>query len=147
MKEVTIINNRKLYYQKYMPDMNWTKNIPGGKWVLVVRVDEKDKTKFEDIACNAINHNVYYACCTGSYGEFLHDYIDETIVLCKVGVVEGHLPMYDITTTWHNEGLGDALGFALYCSGDAGNVLMLDASHGQAEPNWNKIIAEWSQSK
>jgi hypothetical protein len=145
MNEVAIINNRKLYYQAYSPDMNWTKNIPSEKWVLVVAIDKKDKTAFDDIACKVIDHDVYYACCTGSYGELLHDYIDEIIVLRKVGVVEGHLPIEDIMTTWHNEGLGDALCYALHCSDDAGDVLMLDARKGKAEPDWSQIIAKWNE--
>lgn len=145
MNEVAIINNRKLYYQAYSPDMNWAKNIPGEKWVLVVGIDKKDKATFEDIACKAIDHDVYYVCCTGSYGELLHDYIDEIIVLRKVGVLEGHLPIEDIMTTWHNEGLGDALWYALHCSTDAGDVLMLDTREVEAEPDWVQIAAKWNE--
>ncbi|WP_426586371.1 DUF7684 family protein [Mucilaginibacter sp. R-33] len=125
--------------------MDWTKNIPGEKWVLVADIDKKDKTLLDDIACKAIDHDVCYACCTGSYGEFLHDYIDEIIVLRNVGVVEGHLPIDDIITTWHNDGLADALWFAFYCTDHAGDLLMIDLSERETEPDWHQVKAELIQ--
>lgn len=145
MNEAITINNRKLYYQKYSPDMDWMKIIPGEKWVLVVSIDKKDIIVFKDIACKAIDHDVYYACCTGNYGELLHDYIDEVRVARGVKVIEGYLPINEIVTTWHNDGLSDALWYALYCSDDAGDVLMLDVSEVQTEPDWGELIEGWSQ--
>lgn len=85
MNKAITINNRKLYYQKYSPDMDWTKIIPGEKWVLVVSIYKKDNIVFKDVAYSAIDRDVNYVCCTGNYGEVLHDYIDEVIVAREVG--------------------------------------------------------------
>ena len=113
MKELGIINGRKLIYQKHATDVNWENALPNCNWVAVIAVNDKHRTILDEISRKIINHNACYVCCAGSQSELLHDLVDEEIVFREVDVEDLHLPPFDIITTWDNN-IDDALWYAAF---------------------------------
>jgi hypothetical protein len=111
MRELGIINGRKLIYQKYATDINWEKALPNANWLAIIVVDDKKRTILNEISWKVINHNACYVCCAGKQSERLHDKIDEDVIFREAEEI--HLPAFDIITTWDND-IDDALWYAAF---------------------------------
>lgn len=113
MRELGIINSRKLIYQKYATDISWEKALPNANWVAVVIVDDSHKNILRELLHKLINHNACYICCAGLQSELLHDMIDDEIVFREVDFEDLYLPPFDIITTW-NKDVDGALWYAAF---------------------------------
>lgn len=113
METLGYINERKILFQKHTIDINWTKNLPDSNWLLVAIVEIDDINILDEIARKVIDKDVCYACCIGSFGEKLHDLIDENLVVREVEIEKLHLPKHQVMTTWH-ENIINGLWFAAF---------------------------------
>jgi hypothetical protein len=108
MKELGILNHRKVIYQKHTPDFDWKNMLPSNNWLLIVIVNNGDNSFLNGISSNVLDNNPCFICCLGELGEFLHDILDDEIVLRELGLIEKKPSVHTIITTWDkdiNEGL------------------------------------------
>jgi hypothetical protein len=113
MREVGVINDRKLIYQNYATDINWEKALPNSNWIAVVIVDDRNKNILRELSNKLINHNACFICCAGLQSELLHDMVDDEIVFREVDFEDLYLPSFSIITTWDND-VDDALWYAVF---------------------------------
>ncbi|MCQ6959688.1 DUF7684 family protein [Mucilaginibacter aquariorum] len=142
MRELGVINERKLIYQKHATDVNWEKALPNCNWVAVIIVNDKSRPILDEISRKIINHNACYVCCAGSQSELLHDLVDEEIVFREVDVEGLNLPPFDIITTWDNN-IDDALWYAAFTATHdterIDTVLCLDTTGLDIEETFRKL--------
>jgi hypothetical protein len=98
MKLLGSLNNRKIFYQGYSLDTDWSETMPVSNWLLLVAVDDLSLEKMQEIASKAIDKNVCYICTLGKQSQLMHDLCDEEIVSREV--YREYLPPHFIMTTW-----------------------------------------------
>jgi len=106
MKEIGVINGRKILYQRCNDTLGWSTHLPDEKWLLLAIVENCGKEFLIEIANISILKNVCYVCGVGHQGELLHDITDE------LRDVKDHV---FIMTTWHDS-LDDGLWFSLFAA-------------------------------
>ncbi|NEU06843.1 hypothetical protein GZH53_00830 [Flavihumibacter sp. R14] len=145
MKQVAIINKRRILYQRHDDVLNWASEFPGSNWLLLTIVAGKSKMILDDIAQKAIDRSVCYGCCVGLQGELLHDFFDENIAARTVGIENNFLPDFEIMTTWHDN-VDDALWFSIFTAAHdtehITTVVCLDASVSEIESSLTESIVK-----
>jgi hypothetical protein len=113
MENLRNINNREIFYQKLDTEINWTQSLPDNNWLIVALAESDNSNILDEIARKVIDKDVCYACCIGTFGEELHDLIDETLVSREVEIENLHVPTHLVMTTWHKD-VSNGLWFAIY---------------------------------
>lgn len=113
MEYLSNINDRDILYQKLDLEINWSKSFPDTNWLFVALVESDNSHVLDDIARKIIDKDVCYACCIGTFGEKLHDLIDENLVIRETEIEKLHFPNHQVMTTWHKD-FDDGLWFAIY---------------------------------
>ena len=147
MNEITVVNGRRLIYQRHALDINWDQAMTLKNWLLLVIIEGKDKHILSEISKKSVDYGACYVCCVGEQGQLLHDMIDGEIILREI--VEHQLPQFDVTmTTWHSD-LNEALWFAFFVANNPPEtietILCLDASALGVEIPLDEIIKSWDQ--
>jgi hypothetical protein len=112
MKQLGILNNRHIIYEKYSPDFDWVINLPKSNWLLIVVVNDAELDFLSDISDNALDNNTCYISCLGAKGEILHDIIDDEINLRQLELVDRKISSRFIMTDWF-EDIEEGLWFAI----------------------------------
>ncbi len=113
MEKLGYINEREVLYQKHDLEINWSEFLPDSNWLFVGLVESDNSNILDEIARKMIDKNVCYACCIGTFGEKMHDLIDENLVIRETEIEKLHLPNHQVMTTWHKD-IPDGLWFASY---------------------------------
>lgn len=113
MEYIGNINDREILYQKHDLEVNWSKFLPDSNWLFVGLVESDNSNILDEIARKMIDKDVCYACCIGTFGEKMHDLIDENLVIRETEIEKLHLPNHQVMTTWHKD-ITDGLWFASY---------------------------------
>ena len=93
MEKLGYINEREILYQKHDTEINWSKFLPDSNWLFVGLVETDNSNILDEISRKMIDNDVCYACCIGTFGEKMHDLIDENLVIretervCKLNSV------------------------------------------------------------
>jgi len=96
-------------------------------WLLAAFVEIDNTDILDVIARKVIDKDLCYACCFGTFGQKLHDLIDENLVIREVEKL--YLPKHQVLTTWHNdvtEGLWFAAFAAFHETGPIPKIFCLD---------------------
>lgn len=115
METLGFINEREVLYLKHHIGINWSKELPISNWLLVAIVELDNTSILDEIARKVIDKDVCYACCTGTFGEKMHDLIDENLVIRETEIEELHFPNHQVMTIWHKDTV-EGLWFAAYSS-------------------------------
>ena len=106
MNEIDTYQSRKVIWINYnellageMPKSNWICLMTSSK-------SKPNSDKFDRFTRDAIKNGILEFKGHGEFGELLHDWFDETMVIMET--MENHSEV-DVMTTWHNnESLADA---------------------------------------
>lgn len=99
MKYIGSYYNRKTFYLKW--DNMETVKFPNKNWVCFAISNEKpDNSELDSFVRKSIQNDLYEFKGQGDYGEYLHDFFDETMV--EMEVIENH-PEIEIMTTGDNK--------------------------------------------
>lgn len=123
------INDREVLYQKHDLGINWSKYLPDSNWLLAAFVENNNTNIIDEIARKVIDKDVCYACCIGTFGEKMHELIEENLIIREVEIEKLHLPKHQVMTTWHKDitnGLWFAAFSALHESGPIDKIFFLD---------------------
>jgi hypothetical protein len=143
MKELGLVNHKKVFYIDYALGTNWAKSLHDKNWLLAVIISNKDRATLNEISREAINCNLCYACCIGDQSELLHDMIDDELVFRDVDVEDHHLPPYFVMTTWDKtieEGLRSALLAANHPDVTIESIVCLNASGKNIQPILTQLL-------
>lgn len=96
--------SREVYWLDYAQFSN---RLPDKDWVCLMTANsEPNEKQFDEFTRKAIAMNILEFKGHGKYGELLHDWFDETMVIMET--MENHSEI-EVMTTWHNnESLADA---------------------------------------
>jgi hypothetical protein len=106
MNEINIYQNRKIVWINY--DELLEGKMPESDWICLMTSSESkpDSNKFDRFTRGAIKNGILEFKGNGEFGELLHDWFDETMVILET--MENH-SVLEVMTTWHNnESLADA---------------------------------------
>ncbi|MCG8573666.1 MAG: hypothetical protein MI810_02185 [Flavobacteriales bacterium] len=106
MDEIKTYQSRKVIWINY--DEMLEGKMPESDWICLMTSSESkpNSDKFDKFTRNAIKHGILEFKGHGEFGELLHDWFDETMVIMET--MENHSEI-DVMTTWHNnESLADA---------------------------------------
>ncbi|MGB1004687.1 MAG: DUF7684 family protein [Salibacteraceae bacterium] len=106
MNEINTYQNRKVVWISYNELLEGY--FPKGDWICLMTCSEfkPDSDKFDRFTRSAIKSGILEFKGHGKFGELLHDWFDETMVIMET--IENHSEV-DVMTTWHNdESLADA---------------------------------------
>lgn len=107
MNEIKTYQNRKVVWIGYNELLNG--KMPESDWICLATSSQSkpDSDKFDRFIRGAIKKGILEFKGHGEFGELLHDWFDETILIMKT--MEG-LSELEVMTTWHNEeSFADAL--------------------------------------
>lgn len=113
MEKFGYINEREILYQKHDLEINWSNNLPDSNWLLVAFVEINNLRILDEIARKIIDKDVCYASCIGTFGEKMHDLIDENLIIRETEIENLHFPTHQVLTTWHKD-FAKGLWFALF---------------------------------
>ncbi|WP_426670742.1 DUF7684 family protein [Mucilaginibacter sp. McL0603] len=146
MVEIGIVNNRKVFYQKYDKNISWGDDFSNGNWLVFAIVSNRKKTELFEISKELIDNNLCYACCTGEQGELLHDIIDDNIVAREIE--RGYPSSVDIITTWHAD-VENGLWFSIYAANNEqmqiDTIICLDANGSDLEGDISNLLGMFKQ--
>lgn len=99
MKEINIFQNRRVVWSNYNDLLEG--RMPSGNWICLITSSESKPNfnKFDTFTRNAIKNRILEFKGHGTYGELLHDWFDETMLIMET--MENHKEI-DVMTTWHN---------------------------------------------
>lgn len=115
MEKLGIVNKRVILFQKHDLEINWSKSLPDTNWIFVAFVETGNYQILDEIARKIIDMDVCYACCIGTFGEKLHDLIDDNLVIRETEIEKLHVPSHHVMTTWHGN-ITNGFWFALYAA-------------------------------
>lgn len=110
---------RKVYYVNYQKLV--IDEMPYSDWICFAMSNEKpDDTKLTEFVQNVLKKDVLEFIGYGIYGEYLHNFFDNEMVLMSIN---GHYPEIDIVTTWNIDNLAEAFWecFGATCLPDRAN--------------------------
>lgn len=99
MKEIKTYQNRKVVWINYGELLEG--KMPESDWICLMTSSESkpNSYEFDKFTRKAIKNGILEFKGYGRYGELLHDWFDETMVIMKT--FENHSEI-DVMTTWHN---------------------------------------------
>ena len=106
MTELKSYQSRKVIWINYNELLEGL--IPESDWICLMTssVSKPNSDKFDKFTRDAIKNGILEFKGHGEFGELLHDWFDETMVIMET--MENHSAI-DVMTTWHNnESLADA---------------------------------------
>lgn len=100
MKKIGAYWNREIYWSKYSDLLN--NELPNSDWICLFTCSKSkpSEKEFNQFTRLAINNKILEFKGHGKYGETLHDWFDETLIVMET--MENH-PEIEVMTTWHNK--------------------------------------------
>ena len=100
MNEIKTYQNRKVVWADYSELLNG--KMPESDWICLMTSSESkpDSAKFDRFTREAIKSGILEFKGHGNFGELLHDWFDETMVIMET--MENHSEI-EVITTWHND--------------------------------------------
>jgi len=107
MNEINTYQNRKVVWRSYQELLEG--NMPNSDWICLMTSSESkpDPDKFDKFTREAIKNGVLEFKGHGKFGELLHDWFDETMVIMET--MENHSEIEVMTTCHNDESLADTL--------------------------------------
>lgn len=100
MNEINTYQSRKVFWISYHELLEG--EMPESDWVCLMTSSESqpNSDKFNRFTRDAIKNGILEFKAHGKFGELLHDWFDETMVVMET--MENHSEL-DVMTTWHND--------------------------------------------